>query len=240
MDRQLIRRMATAGAFTMLAVRCVVIFSADFYFFPGHADWKRAFLADHFFIANLHWLIGLSVAGILFLLAKNPFLLPEKTIPSEANRNDVAKLIIGMCGGFFWLFFGFGVYSAVIQGAGVRAAACRGNLPEIVFYTRLNPSSLKYRFDSWDTDGCGLFETWREMTRTPNLEHGPTLLHYAAGSGNPELVRYLLDKGLPARDGDPRSHSPLHYALNRSGNAETVRILLAHGADPFSKDFGEK
>lgn len=236
--RALFKRMATAGAFTMLAVRCVVIFSADFYFFPGHADWKRAFLADSFFIANLHWLVGLSVAGGILLLTKNPFSLPEKTVPDQANGNDVAKITIGMSGGIFWLCFGFCVYSSVIQGHGVRAAAERGNLPELVFYTRLVPESLQYRYPGGQVSDCGPFGFIREMKQRPSRKFGPSLLHLAAQSGNPALVQYLLNQGLSVNDRDNYGQTPLHYAVNinfRFGEA-TVRLLLEHGADVEARD----
>lgn len=231
MDRQLIKRMATAGAFTMLAVRCVVIFSADFYFFPGRPDWKQAFLANHFFIANLHWLVGLSVAAILFLRERNPFSLPEKTIPSEANRNDAAKLIIGMCGGFFWLCCGLGIYTAVIQGQGVRNAAEMGNLPEVVFYTRLVPASLHYRFPGYEVSDCGPFGFIRELKQRPSLDSGRSLLHLAAQSGNRELVQYLLDLGFSVNDRDAYGMTPLHSAVGFRSNESMIRLLLSNGAD---------
>ncbi len=231
MDRQLIKRMATAGAFTALAIRCLVIFSADFYFFPGRPDWKRAFFADHFFIANLHWLTGLSIAGVLFLRERNPFSLPEKKIPSEANWNDAAQITIGLCGGFFWLCLGLTVYSSVIQGYGVRNAAEMGNLPEVVFYTRLVPESLHYRFPGYEVSDCGPFGFFRELQKRPSLESGRSLLHLAAQSGNRELVQYLLDQGFSVNETCDYGLTPLYYAIGFRSNEPMIRLLLSRGAD---------
>jgi ankyrin repeat protein len=62
---------------------------------------------------------------------------------------------------------------------------------------------------------------WRE---------GWTPLHYAASGGGFDVVRWLLDQGVPIDAPAPNRSTPLMMAA-RYGASESVELLLARGAD---------
>jgi len=61
---------------------------------------------------------------------------------------------------------------------------------------------------------------------------GWTPLHLAAAFGTPGAVSVLLAAGAPvdAVSRNPQQNQPLHATLALGKNAETIRLLLAHGA----------
>jgi ankyrin repeat protein len=61
---------------------------------------------------------------------------------------------------------------------------------------------------------------------------GWTALHLAAGFGTPAAVSMLLAAGarIDAVSRNPQQNQPLHAALALGKNAETVKLLLEHGA----------
>jgi ankyrin repeat protein len=63
---------------------------------------------------------------------------------------------------------------------------------------------------------------------------GWTALHLAAAFGTPEVVALLIERDarVDAVSQNPRRNQPLHAALSLGRNVESVRQLLAHGADP--------
>jgi ankyrin repeat protein len=69
---------------------------------------------------------------------------------------------------------------------------------------------------------------------------GWTALHLAAGFGTPEAVDMLLQHGaqVDVVSQNPQRNQPLHAALALGRNVETVRLLLAHGADPNATQVG--
>jgi uncharacterized protein len=69
---------------------------------------------------------------------------------------------------------------------------------------------------------------------------GWTALHLGAAFGTPEAVDMLLQHGAPvdAISRNAQRNQPLHAAVALSRNAETVRLLLAHGADPNAIQVG--
>ena len=60
----------------------------------------------------------------------------------------------------------------------------------------------------------------------------------ACEDGNADAAKKLLDAGADARfvDPDEFNRTPLHMAAGRGQSAETVRLLLAAGADPNAED----
>ena len=69
---------------------------------------------------------------------------------------------------------------------------------------------------------------------------GWTPLHLAAAFGTPDSVDLLLQHGaqVDAMSKNPQRNQPLHAALALGRNPETVRLLLAHGADPNATQVG--
>jgi uncharacterized protein len=69
---------------------------------------------------------------------------------------------------------------------------------------------------------------------------GWTALHLAAAFGTPAAVSLLLAAGAPvdAVSANPQKNQPLHAALALGRNAETVRMLLASGAQPNAVQAG--
>jgi ankyrin repeat protein len=57
---------------------------------------------------------------------------------------------------------------------------------------------------------------------------GATLLHHAAGFGNLETMKLLLDKGADVNAGNRRKSTPLFWALHDEAK---TRLLLSRGAD---------
>jgi ankyrin repeat protein len=83
------------------------------------------------------------------------------------------------------------------------------------------------------------------LTADPGAGHaftgdGWTALHLGAGFGSPEATDLLLQHGaqVDAISRNPQRNQPLHAAVALSRNAETVRLLLAHGADPNAIQVG--
>lgn len=66
----------------------------------------------------------------------------------------------------------------------------------------------------------------------------PTLLHEAALSGNCDIVRFLLSKGMSVKCGDICERTPLHMAA-QAGHYEAARILIENGADVNAIDLGQ-
>jgi hypothetical protein len=77
----------------------------------------------------------------------------------------------------------------------------------------------------------------RLLTASPELAQaysgdGWTPLHLAAAFATPEAVQALLDAGaaVDAVSRNPQQNQPLHAALALGKNAETIHLLLDHGA----------
>ena len=69
---------------------------------------------------------------------------------------------------------------------------------------------------------------------------GRTVLHAAASTGSPKMVKYLLEQVGGRRtinDYDDQRSTPLHLAFQSTyEGVEAVRLLLHHGADTGLKD----
>lgn len=84
------------------------------------------------------------------------------------------------------------------------------------------------------TGGHVELSRWLIEQGAPLPERSP-LIHAAAGSGRPELVTMLLEKGATANIGGFKGLTPLHVAA-RSGHLEVAKLLLDAGADPTRAD----
>lgn len=79
-----------------------------------------------------------------------------------------------------------------------------------------------------------------EVSRTRDarlrLRDGLTYLHYAADTGQPEFVAYLIELEATV-DAQDRVYgfAPIHYAVMRD-SAEVVQLLLSKGAKPSIRD----
>lgn len=69
---------------------------------------------------------------------------------------------------------------------------------------------------------------------------GWTALHLAAAFGTPQAVDVLLQHGahVDAVSKNPQRNQPLHAVVSLGRNPDTVRLLLAHGADPNATQVG--
>ena len=81
-----------------------------------------------------------------------------------------------------------------------------------------------------DAQGVG-----RAIERRPALaahanEDGNTLLHFAAASPSPAVVKVLLAAGADVNAIEAEGFTPLHMAI-AWGHIDTVRLLAGHGAD---------
>ena len=96
----------------------------------------------------------------------------------------------------------------------VFEAAATGNLAALESALSVQPDLI----GEWSTDG------W-------------TPLHLAAAFGTPEAVQLLLERGasVAAVSKNPQTNQPLHAALALGRNPETIRLLLAAGADPNAR-----
>ena len=68
-----------------------------------------------------------------------------------------------------------------------------------------------------------------------NRGTGDTLLHVAVGQQLPDLIRYLVDRGLDINARGDLHETPLILA-NWLGHDKIVKLLLELGADPNLKD----
>jgi ankyrin repeat protein len=69
---------------------------------------------------------------------------------------------------------------------------------------------------------------------------GWTALHLAAAFGTPAAVALLIERGahVDAVSENPQRNQPLHAALALGRNSETIKLLLASGADPDAMQTG--
>lgn len=87
--------------------------------------------------------------------------------------------------------------------------------------------------EAWDGDLPSV-KAFVEKGGDVNDRHklsGGTILSYAAGSGNVELVQYLISKSASATARDNNGTTPLHFAA-REHHEGVVRLLVAAGASP--------
>jgi hypothetical protein len=69
---------------------------------------------------------------------------------------------------------------------------------------------------------------------------GDSCLHIAAGRGDLQAVKILVDAGLDINLRGDLGNTPLHYARKRA-HQEVIRFLINHGALPqLENELGEK
>jgi len=66
-----------------------------------------------------------------------------------------------------------------------------------------------------------------------------SILFFAAAGGNMPVLQQLIDRKAEVNTADSRGHTPL-MAATMNNHPETVRLLLAAGANPVMTDFGAK
>ncbi|MCC7036650.1 MAG: ankyrin repeat domain-containing protein [Alphaproteobacteria bacterium] len=96
------------------------------------------------------------------------------------------------------------------------AAVTDGNMPLVLDIFADNP-------DAW---------RWRE-----DRDDDYSVLHHAIAAKRPEMVDLLIRKGASVEMGARNNMTPLMLAA-RSGNPESVALLLEAGADAQAKDAG--
>ncbi|MDR0328793.1 MAG: ankyrin repeat domain-containing protein [Planctomycetaceae bacterium] len=74
-------------------------------------------------------------------------------------------------------------------------------------------------------------------TYRKTIPSGSTLLHFAAGTGDAVVARYLVSTGSDVNAKDSAGLLPLHYAAN-IGNVEVAKFLVSKGADVNAKNSG--
>lgn len=81
-----------------------------------------------------------------------------------------------------------------------------------------------------------LLKTGMLVKRIGRLDNklAATPLHAAAAAGQTEIVRLLLDSGLPVDFKDDRGRTPLYYAVGKR-QRDTARLLLERKANPNAK-----
>ncbi|KAM7214504.1 ankyrin [Rhypophila decipiens] len=68
----------------------------------------------------------------------------------------------------------------------------------------------------------------KDLARDVVTRYGATYVHVAAYSGSAEIMRVLIDRGLPLDVVDERGMTPLHYAC-RTGTFQVVDMILGAG-----------
>ena len=103
-------------------------------------------------------------------------------------------------------------------------------------------SAIKLIMDGKEKSFITLFEdftgSYKEFSSGAIIKEfkseGKTLVHIASASGKANILKYILEKCDSALDvvnaSDLNGYTPLMNATN-SGNVETIRLLLLHGAE---------
>ena len=89
---------------------------------------------------------------------------------------------------------------------------------------------------------CGNWKTFKVI-----VDHGGdifqtssrnyNMLHSASHSANPQIMSFLIDKGIDVNVANHKGEAPLHILLkNDSINEESIQILIENGANPEIED----
>jgi len=107
-------------------------------------------------------------------------------------------------------------------------------------------SKASLSLDVFESAAAGNQESLRKsLHEDPESIHdfsgdGWTALHLASAFGTPETVLLLLETGaaVDAVSHNPQANQPLHAALALGRNPESIRLLLASGANPNARQTG--
>ncbi|MHC9538071.1 MAG: ankyrin repeat domain-containing protein [Vulcanimicrobiota bacterium] len=75
-----------------------------------------------------------------------------------------------------------------------------------------------------------LLERYPRLISDIDGSSDPTLLHEAALSGNCDIVRFLLSKGMSVKCGDICERTPLHMAVDQA-QKDLIELFIQKGAD---------
>ena len=125
------------------------------------------------------------------------------------------------------------------EGAQIEHPNLAGNNSDAVYACLANgcPEAAQYfaergaRVGLVGAAGIGRLDLVQQFLETAEASRREMAFRYAAGYGHPEIVRFLLDRGVAvdAHSGD--GETALFYAV-LGGHIEVVRILLERGARP--------
>jgi Ankyrin repeats (3 copies) len=87
--------------------------------------------------------------------------------------------------------------------------------------------------------GIGRLDVVQQLVEGSNPERREMALRYAAGYGELEVVRFLLDRGVNVDGHHGDGKTALYYAM-RGDHADAVRLLLARGAQPLAVEAPEE
>lgn len=117
-------------------------------------------------------------------------------------------------------------------------AAQSGNLDCLKFMLKNPPNSLPLKPSDKPNPNQGFYkkmsESNHELDPLKHISGKGTILHYAAQSGNPEMVKYLIRQGVSPFIENAFNDYPIHEAAGK-GDLETVKYLW-----PFHKRKGVK
>ena len=110
------------------------------------------------------------------------------------------------------------------------------------------------RFDVTDINGCNAIQLaakYGHLNMFKNLcgnnplsmnhvsdagiIHMKRAIHYAARNGHIDIVKYIVNNGVPANINDNFGKNPLHYAC-KNGNISIVEFLIGHGSNINAPD----
>lgn len=163
--------------------------------------------------------------------------------PSEAN----ARTPEGISAAILAVYAGHRELVPVLVAAGAEEdlflACVLGHAERVESFLARDPAAVSARsFDGWTPLhyaaffghaglarlllARGAFLTARSSNQLQNLP-----LHAAVAGRHPKLVRLLLEEGTPVESAQHGGYTALHGAA-LSGDVESVKELLKHGADP--------
>lgn len=177
-------------------------------------------------------LLGVSLlSGTSAALAADPSDEQEFLRAVEINRGDIVRDMIAK-----------GVdpnFSEPYKGnPGLNLALFEDNMES--FKALVNAPGINLNKRAKNGNDALMIAAWKNneeavqtlLSRGAKVNHdGWTALHYAASTGNMDIVTMLINKGAWVNARSPNGTTPLMMAA-RSGHTDICKMLLSHGADP--------